>query len=65
MITSNNIKSMTIIATCDNGQHLLAKVSEDNKGLISVIVGNTQWYVLKPDMVEQYSLAELVEVGEQ
>lgn len=55
---------MTIIAACDNGQHLLAKVSEDNKGLINVIVGNTQWHVLKPDMVEQYSLAELVEGGE-
>lgn len=50
-MTSEDIKKVQIIATCKDGQHLIA-VSDD-KVLIRCIVEWCQFARLKEDMIEQ------------
>lgn len=59
MITSNNIKSLQIIATLDDGQHLLA-VSND-KILIREVVVICDFVKLKEELFAQCSLKEIMD----
>ena len=58
-ITSDNIKKVQIIATIDDGSHILA-VSDD-KILIRCIAEWCQFMKLKEELFEQCSLKELIE----
>ena len=57
-MTSDDIQSVQIIATCKDGQHIMA-VSED-KVLIRCIAEWCQFMRLKEDLFEQCSLKELI-----
>ena len=57
-MTSDNIQSVQIIATCKDGQHIMA-VSDD-KILIRCIVEWCQFVLLKEDLFGQCSLKELI-----
>lgn len=58
-LTSDNIKKVHIIATLDDGRHIMA-LSED-KMLIKVITSYCQFVKLKDDLFGQCSLKELME----
>lgn len=58
-MTSDDIKSVQIIATTKDGQHLLA-VSEE-KPLIWHIAASCKFAKLKEELFEQCSLKELME----
>ena len=58
-MTTNDIKSVQIIATTKEGQHLLAV--SDEKPLIWHIAACCQFVKLKKELFEQYSLKELIE----
>ena len=57
-MTSDDIQSVQIIATCKDGQHIMA-VSND-KVLIRCIAEWCQFMRLKEDLFEQCSLKELI-----
>lgn len=58
-MTSDNIKKVQIIATIDDGSHIIA-VSDD-KILIQCIAAWCQFMKLKDELFEQCSLKELIE----
>ena len=58
-MTTNDIKSVQIIATTKDGQHIMA-VSDD-KVLICCIAEWCQFMRLKEELFEQCSLKELIE----
>ena len=58
-MTTNDIKSVQIIATTNDGQHLLA-VSDENP-LIWHIAACCQFVKLKEELFEECSLKELME----
>lgn len=58
-MTSDNITKLQIIATVDDGTHLMA-VSDD-KILIRFVTELCQFMKLKDDLFEECSLKELVE----
>lgn len=58
-MTTNDIKSVQIIATTKDGQHLLAV--SDEKPLIWHIAACCQFAKLKEELFEQCSLKELME----
>lgn len=58
-MTSDDIKGVQIIATCKDGQHLLA-VSDD-RVLISCIAEWCKFMRLKDELFEQCSLKELID----
>lgn len=58
-MTSNDIKSVQIIATLKDGNHILAV--SDEKSLIWHIVSCCKFAKLKNELFEQYSLKELRE----
>ena len=58
-MTSNDIKSVQIIATTNEGKHIVA-VSDD-KILIRCIAEWCQFMRLKEELFEQCSLKELIE----
>lgn len=57
-MTSDDIQSVQIIATCKDGQHIMA-VSDD-KILIRCIAEWCQFIRLKEELFEQCSLKELI-----
>ena len=61
-MTSDDIKSVQIIATCKDGQHLMAL--SDDKVLIRCIVEWCQFMRLKDELFEQCSLKELIKEGD-
>lgn len=58
-MTSDNITKVQIMATLDDGSHLMA-VSED-KFLIKYIVGCCKFAKLREELFTQCSLKELIE----
>ena len=58
-MTSNDIKSVQIIATTNDDKHIMA-VSND-KILIQCIAAWCQFFKLKDELFEQCSLKELME----
>ena len=58
-MTSNDIKSVQIIATTNDGKHIMA-VSDD-KVLIRCIAEWCKFAKLKDELFEQYSLKEIME----
>ena len=57
-LTSRNIEKIQIIATIDDGSHILAV--SDYKPLIDMVVGTCQFVKLKDDIFEQCSLKEMI-----
>ena len=57
-MTSDDIRSVQIIATCKDGQHIMAV--SDNKILIRCIAEWCQFMRLKEELFEQCSLKELI-----
>lgn len=58
-MTSDNITKLQILATIDDGTHLMAIT--DDKILIRFVAELCQFVKLKEDLFEQCSLKELVE----
>lgn len=58
-MTTNDIKSVQIIATTKDGKHIMAV--SDNTVLICMIAGMCQFVKLKDDILEQCSLKEIIE----
>ena len=58
-MTSNDIKSVQIIATTNDGKHIMAV--SDEKALIWYIVASCKFAKLKDELFEQCSLKELME----
>jgi hypothetical protein len=58
-MTSDNITKLQILATMDDGTHLMAIT--DDKILIRFVAELCQFVKLKEDLFEQCSLKELVE----
>jgi hypothetical protein len=58
-MTSNDIKSVQIIATTKEGKHIMAV--SDEKPLIWHIASCCKFVKLKDELFEQYSLKELME----
>jgi hypothetical protein len=58
-MTSDNITKLQILATMDDGTHLMA--ISDDKILIRFVAELCQFVKLKEDLFEQCSLKELVE----
>lgn len=56
--TEKNIKSVQIIATLDDGQHLIAL--SDDRMLIRCIVAYCKFSKLKDELIAQCSLKEVV-----
>ena len=57
-LTSRNIEKIQIIATIDDGSHILGV--SDYKPLIDMVVGTCQFVKLKDDIFEQCSLKEMI-----
>lgn len=58
-MTSDNITKLQILATMDDGTHLMAIT--DDKILIRFVAELCQFVKLKEDLFEQCSLKELIE----
>lgn len=58
-MTSDNITKLQILATMDDGTHLMAIT--DDKILIRFVAELCQFVKIKEDLFEQCSLKELVE----
>ena len=58
-MTSDNITKLQILATIDDGTHLMAIT--DDKILIRFVAELCQFVKLKEDLFEQCSLKELIE----
>ena len=58
-LTSRNIQKVQIIATLDDGKHILGV--SDNPALIDLIAGPCKFVKLKADIFEQCSLKEIME----
>ena len=58
-MTSDNITKLQILATMDDGTHLMAIT--DDKILICFVAELCQFVKLKEDLFEQCSLKELIE----
>ncbi len=57
-MTSDDIQSVQIIATCKDGQHIMAL--SDDKVLIRCIAEWCQFMQMKEELFEQCSLKELI-----
>lgn len=57
-LTSRNIDKIQILATMDDGSHIMAV--SDNKALIDMIVGTCKFVKLKDDIFEQCSIKEII-----
>ena len=58
-MTSDNIKNLQIIATLDDGQHIIA--ISDDKVLIRCVAEWCKFAKLKDELFEQCSLKELID----
>ena len=58
-MTSDDIQSVQIIATCKDGQHIIAL--SDDKILIRCIVEWCKFAKLKNELFEQCSLKEIID----
>lgn len=58
-LTSRNIDKIQILATMNDGSHLMTV--SDNKALIDIIVGTCKFVKLKDDIFEQCSLKEIID----
>lgn len=58
-LTSRNIEKIQILATMDDGSHIMTV--SDNKALIDIIVGTCKFVKLKDDIFEQCSLKEIID----
>lgn len=58
IITSRDIKKLSIIAETKDGQYLAT--ATENNTLIDIVVGFCQFAIAKPELIGQMSLQELV-----
>lgn len=57
-MTSRDIKNLSIIAETKDGQYLAT--TTENNTLIDIVVGFCKFAIVKPELIEQMSLKELI-----